>query len=113
MLNLAKLIWQRIGTIDAPVLPAELARTAPLPAHAQEEFADVPGELEMRKRQDERVTTLYERVVRANNDHITRDFGKGPETITSVTATAPLSTEEMAELAGPRMEVRFKHAPGQ
>lgn len=72
-------LFDRRGDVPSHDAPAPLApTTAPLaptttPAVRQEQFADVQAQ-----HQQERVHTLYQRVMASNNRNVTRDYGKGP-----------------------------------
>ena len=105
-MKILKRLWSRLQRVKAPVgIPA--IAIAPVAPMRQEQFPDIPGARQAGQQADVRLSSLYERVVRANNANVTRDFGRGPVVIHHDRSVAPLSTEEITELGGIRAGVEF------
>jgi hypothetical protein len=107
-MSLLKTLWLWIGKFGAPPEVIPVAVPVPPPVMAQDEFPATPAAFAAAQEQDQVVTRLYDRVVRANNAYVTRDFGKGPVVITNDTTVAPLTAEEITQLAGKRTGVKVK-----
>lgn len=97
-----------LGKLGAPPDLGPIVFPKPATGHAAEEFATIPGERELKQTQDERVASLYQRVVRSNNANVTRNFGdgRGHVVIHRDSAVDPLSDNEIVELAGERTGVK-------
>lgn len=104
-----KSIWARIQSWGAPV--AAVGAAAPLapPAIAQEQFSNAARATAAVRQ--ERTAALYERVVRANNAYVTRNYGLGDVVEHEDRSVAPISASERLEMAELRMDVAFRTDP--
>ncbi len=104
-----KSLWTRIQSWGAPV--AAVGAAAPLapPAIAQEQFSNTARTAATIRQ--ERTTTLYERVVKANNAYVTRNEGFGDIVVHEDRSIAPISASERLEMTELRMGVAFRTEP--
>lgn len=99
-------LWLYLGKLGAPPVPEAVVVPVPPPAVTQDQFPATPASFAAAREQDTVVARLYDRVVRANNAHITRDFGSGPVVITNDTSVPILTNDEIAQLASNRLGVK-------
>jgi hypothetical protein len=98
-----KTFWTWLQSLGAPVeTPVVLAPVAPL---AQEQFANAARTTAAARQ--ERTTTLYERVVRANNAYVARNYGFGNVVLHDDRSVAPIALTERKEMTDLGMDVRF------
>jgi len=105
-MNAITRLWQRLQKVAAPAAVPALV-IAPAVPMRQEQFPNIPGQRAASAAQDERLAALYQRVVRANNANVTRDFGRGPAVIHHDSQVPALTAEERGELAEKRAGVKF------
>jgi Zn-dependent protease with chaperone function len=105
-MNFFHSLWLYLGKLGAPPVPEVVVVPVPPPAVTQDQFPATPAAFVTAKEQDQVVTRLYDRVVRANNAYVTRDFGSGPVVITNDTSVPILTDDEITQLAGKRTGVK-------
>jgi hypothetical protein len=91
-------LWERLSRVAAPVdIDAATVRTPALAPMLQDQFAD--GQQQRAYRQQEQRRETYDRVVKANNAYVYRDYGLGRVTLVDETKQVEqLSTDERADL---------------
>ena len=95
--------WKWLQSLGAPVeTPVVLAPVAPL---TQEQFSNAARATAAARQ--ERTATLYERVVKANNAYVTRNYGFGDEVLHDDRSVAPVTLAERKEMTDLGMDVRF------
>ena len=105
-MNIFREFWCHIQTFRAPVA-VPLAAVVPVAPMAQEQFPATEAAYAASRKQDERLKTLYQRVVKTNNAHITRDRGGAGVLVVTDDNVAPLTQTELVELSGRRAGVVF------
>lgn len=103
-------LWNFFQTVQAPVAD-QIVAPPQVPGLRQDQFPAGPAQIAACHQEDEKLTTLYMRVVRSNNAFVTRDYGRGPVVIHCDSRVPDLTAAEIERLGGKRAGVKFIEQP--